>query len=338
MAITIYTNDDIRPGAIAGQRIAIIGYGSQGRAHAQNLKDSGHDVVAGVRQGGRGWKNATADGVPTAEPADAVRGADIIAVLTPDMAQADIYREVIEPNAKQGAAILFAHGFSIHYGRITPRADMDVILVAPKGPGDLVRREYQRGRGVPSLFAVQQDATGTARDRAMGYAKGNGGATGGLLETSFKEETETDLFGEQAVLCGGAKELVMSGFNTLVDAGYQPEIAYFECMHELKLIVDLFYEGGITKMNEFISETAKWGSVKSGPRVINDETRARMKTVLDEIQSGQFAREWIAENEAGKPQYAAWVAEDNAQPIEKTGARLRERMAWLQAARPAQAA
>ena len=330
MAITIYTNDDIRPGAIAGQRIAVIGYGSQGRAHAQNLKDSGHDVVVGVREGGKGWKNAQADGVPTAEPAEAVKGADIIAILTPDMAQAEVYKTVIEPNAKEGSALLFAHGFSIIYGRITPREDMDVILVAPKGPGDLVRREYQRGRGVPSLFAIEKDATGKARDRAMGYAKGNGGATGGLLETTFREETETDLFGEQAVLCGGAKELVMGGFKTLVDAGYQPEIAYFECMHELKLIVDLFYEGGITKMNEFISETAKWGSVKSGPRVINDETRARMKTILEEIQSGQFAREWIAENDAGKPQYDAWVKEDNEQAIEKTGAKLRERMAWLQ--------
>ena len=330
MAITIYTNDDIRPGAIAGQRIAIIGYGSQGRAHAQNLKDSGHDVIVGVREGGKGWKNAQADGLATAEPAEAVKGADIIAILTPDMAQAEVYKTVIEPNAKQGSALLFAHGFSIIYGRITPREDMDVILVAPKGPGDLVRREYQRGRGVPSLFAIEKDVTGKARDRAMGYAKGNGGATGGLIETTFREETETDLFGEQAVLCGGAKELVMSGFNTLVEAGYQPEIAYFECMHELKLIVDLFYEGGVTKMNEFISETAKWGSVKSGPRVINDETRARMKTILEEIQSGQFAREWIAENDAGKPQYDALVKEDSEQPIEKTGAKLRERMAWLQ--------
>jgi ketol-acid reductoisomerase len=338
MAITIYTDDDIRPGAIAGQRIAIIGYGSQGRAHAQNLKDSGHDVIAGVRHGGKGWRNATADGIATAEPADAVRGADIIAILTPDMAQAEVYRDIIEPNAKPGAAILFAHGFSIIYGRITPRADMDVILVAPKGPGDLVRREFQRGRGVPSLFAIEQDATGKARDRAMGYARGNGGATGGLLETTFREETETDLFGEQAVLCGGAKELVISGFNTLVEAGYQPEIAYFECMHELKLIVDLFYEGGITKMNEFISETAKWGSVVSGPRVINSETRERMREILSEIQSGQFAREWIAENEAGKGAYDALVKADSDHPIEVVGAGLRERMAWLHAPKTAEAA
>jgi len=334
----IYTNADIRPGAIAGQRIAVIGYGSQGRAHAQNLKDSGHDVIAGVRHGGKGWKNATADGIATAEPAEAVKGADIIAILTPDMAQADIYRDVIAPNAKPGSAILFAHGFSILYDRVTPREDMDVILVAPKGPGDLVRREFARGRGVPALFAVGQDATGKARDRAMGYAKGIGGATGGLLETSFREETETDLFGEQAVLCGGAKELVMGGFTTLVEAGYQPEIAYFECLHELKLIVDLFYEGGITKMNEFISETAKWGSVASGPRVINDETRARMKAILGEIQSGQFAREWIAENETGKGRYDALVKADSEHPIEIVGASLRERMAWLHAPKAAEAA
>ncbi|MCA3699223.1 ketol-acid reductoisomerase [Brevundimonas sp.] len=334
----IYTNADIRPGAITGQRIAIIGYGSQGRAHARNLKDSGHDVIAGVRHGGKGWKNAQADGIATAEPADAVKGADIIAILTPDMAQAAIYKETIEPNAKKGAAILFAHGFSILYGRVQPRKDMDVILVAPKGPGDLVRREYARGRGVPALFAIEQDATGKARDRAMGYAKGIGGATGGLLETTFKEETETDLFGEQAVLCGGAKELVMGGFTTLVEAGYQPEIAYFECMHELKLIVDLFYEGGVTKMNEFISETAKWGSVSSGPRVINAETRARMKEILSEIQSGQFAREWIAENEAGKGAYDALVKADGDHLIESVGASLRERMAWLHAPKTAEAA
>lgn len=337
MAITIYTNEDIKPGAIAGQRIAVIGYGSQGRAHAQNLKDSGHDVIVGVRHGGTGWKHATEDGLAAAEPAEAVRGADIIAILTPDMIQNEIYRDVIEPNAKPGSALLFAHGFSIIYDRITPRDNMDVILVAPKGPGDLVRREFARGRGVPSLFAIEKDATGQARDRAMGYAKGIGGATSGLLETSFREETETDLFGEQAVLCGGAKELVIQGFNTLVEAGYQPEIAYFECLHELKLIVDLFYEGGISKMHHFISETAKWGAVASGPRVITDETRARMKTVLDEIQSGQFAREWIAENEAGKPKYEALLTEDRASQIEQVGARLRDRMAWLQTAKQAAA-
>ncbi len=325
----VYGVDDVSSAALEGQRIAVIGYGSQGRAHAQNLRDSGYDVVAGVRKGGKGWTNARADRIDTAEPIDAVDGADLIAFLTPDMAQEAIWNEVIAPKAKKGAALLFAHGFSIHYGRVKPRADLDVVLVAPKGPGDLVRREFVRGRGVPALFAVFQDATETGRNRAMAYAKGIGGAEGGLIETTFAEETETDLFGEQAVLCGGAKELVMAGYQTLVDAGYQPEVAYFECMHELKLIVDLFYEGGISKMHDFISETAKYGAVASGPRVINEETRARMREVLKDIQSGNFARDWILENQAGKPRYNAMLKADRAHPIEQTGAALRERMAWL---------
>ncbi len=325
----VYGVDDVSSAALEGQRIAVIGYGSQGRAHAQNLRDSGYDVVAGVRKGGKGWTNARADRIDTAEPIDAVDGADLIAFLTPDMAQEAIWNEIIAPKAKKGAALLFAHGFSIHYGRVNPRADLDVVLVAPKGPGDLVRREFVRGRGVPALFAVFQDATETGRSRAMAYAKGIGGAEGGLIETTFAEETETDLFGEQAVLCGGAKELVMAGYQTLVDAGYQPEVAYFECLHELKLIVDLFYEGGISKMHDFISETAKYGAVASGPRVINEETRARMREVLKDIQSGNFARDWILENQAGKPRYNAMLKADRAHPIEKTGAALRERMAWL---------
>jgi ketol-acid reductoisomerase len=325
----VYSNDDVRSDALQDQRIAIIGYGSQGRAHAQNLRDSGFDVVTGVRKGGKGWTNARADKIETAEPTDAVKGADLIAILTPDMAQEAVWKEIISPHAKEGSALLFAHGFSIHYGRVQPRADMDVVLVAPKGPGDLVRREFIRGRGVPALFAVKQDATETARARAMAYAKGIGGAAGGLIETTFAEETETDLFGEQAVLCGGAKELVMAGYQTLVDAGYQPEVAYFECMHELKLIVDLFYEGGISKMHDFISETAKYGAVASGPRIITEETRERMREVLRDIQSGSFARDWILENQAGKPRYNAMLAADRNHPIEKTGAALRERMAWL---------
>jgi ketol-acid reductoisomerase len=325
----VYTNDDVRSDALDGARIAVLGYGSQGRAHAQNLRDSGFDVVAGVRKGGKGWTNARTDKIDTAEPESAVEGADLIAFLTPDMAQEAIYNETIAPKAKKGATLLFAHGFSIHYGRVKPRADMDVVLVAPKGPGDLVRREFVRGRGVPALFAVHQDKSEAARDKAMAYAKGIGGATGGLIETSFPEETETDLFGEQAVLCGGAKELVMAGYQTLVDAGYQPEVAYFECMHELKLIVDLFYEGGVSKMHDFISETAKYGAVASGPRVINDETRARMREVLKDIQSGNFARDWILENQAGKPRYTAMLNADRNHPIEQTGKRLRERMAWL---------
>jgi ketol-acid reductoisomerase len=325
----VYTNDDVRSDALEGQRIAVLGYGSQGRAHAQNLRDSGYDVVAGVRKDGKGWTNARADKIDTAEPAAAVEGADLIAFLTPDMAQEAIYNEIIAPRAKKGATLLFAHGFSIHYGRVNPRADMDVVLVAPKGPGDLVRREFIRGRGVPALFAVHQDATDTARARAMAYAKGIGGASGGLIETTFPEETETDLFGEQAVLCGGAKELVMAGYQTLVDAGYQPEVAYFECMHELKLIVDLFYEGGVSKMHDFISETAKYGAVVSGPRIITEDTRARMRAVLANIQSGNFARDWILENQAGKPRYNALLNADRNHPIERTGAALRERMAWL---------
>lgn len=325
----VYSDDDVSGEALQGQRIAIIGYGSQGRAHAQNLRDSGYDVVAGVRKGGKGWTHARTDKIDTAEPEHAVEGADLIAVLTPDMVQEQVWKETIAPKAKKGAALLFAHGFTIHYGRVQPREDMDVVLVAPKGPGDLVRREFVRGRGVPALFAVHQDATGTARQRAMAYAKGIGGAAGGLIETTFPEETETDLFGEQAVLCGGAKELVMAGYQTLVDAGYQPEVAYFECMHELKLIVDLFYEGGISKMHDFISETAKYGAVVSGPRVITDETRARMREVLTDIQSGSFARDWILENQAGKPRYNAMLNADRSHPIEQTGQKLRERMAWL---------
>ncbi len=329
MPAQVYTNDDVNSDALKGRRIAIIGYGSQGRAHAQNLRDSGFEVVAGVRKGGRGWKHATEDKIATAEPAEAVEGADLIAVLAPDMAHADMWKDIIEPHAAKGATLLFAHGFSILYGRVTPRADLDVVLVAPKGPGDLVRREFARGRGVPALFAVHQNATGKARERAMAYAKGIGGAAGGLIETTFREETETDLFGEQAVLCGGAKELVMAGFKTLTDAGYQPEVAYFECMHELKLIVDLFYEGGIGKMHDFISETAKYGAVVSGPRIITEETKSRMREVLGDIQSGSFAREWILENQAGKPRYNALLIADRESPIEKTGAELRARMAWL---------
>ena len=325
----VYGEDDVSAAALEDRRIAVIGYGSQGRAHAQNLRDTGYDVVAGVRKGGKGWTNARADKIETREPAEAIEGADLIAFLTPDMVQEAIFNDVIAPNAKQGSTLLFAHGFSIHYGRVTPRADMDVVLVAPKGPGDLVRREFIRGRGVPALFAVHQDATETARNRAMAYAKGIGGAAGGLIETTFAEETETDLFGEQAVLCGGAKELVMAGYETLVDAGYQPEVAYFECMHELKLIVDLFYEGGISKMHDFISETAKYGAVASGPRIINEETRGRMREVLKDIQSGNFARDWILENQAGKPRYNAMLNADRNHPIEKTGAELRSRMAWL---------
>jgi ketol-acid reductoisomerase len=325
----IYTDDDANPAAISG-RIAIIGYGSQGRSHARNLRDSGYEVVVGARPGGGAEKRAKADGFTPVTPAEATKGAALVALLSPDMSHRAAYSEAIAPNIEPGAALLVAHGFSVHYGEIDPRKDIDVVLVAPKGPGDLVRREFEIKRGVPCLFAVQQDATGSARDKALAYAAGIGGTKGGGIETTFAEETETDLFGEQAVLCGGASELVIAGFQTLVEAGYKPEIAYFECLHELKLIVDLMYEGGMAKMLHFISETAKYGDFVSGPRVINDETKARMKEVLQDIRTGKFAKQWIDENAAGKPEYNRMYQADLDQPIEKTGARLRAQMAWLQ--------
>jgi ketol-acid reductoisomerase len=325
----IYTDDDANPAAISG-RIAIIGYGSQGRSHARNLRDSGYEVVVGARPGGDAEKRAKADGFSPVTPAEATKGAALVALLSPDMSHRAAYSEAIAPNIEPGAALLVAHGFSVHYGEIDPRKDIDVVLVAPKGPGDLVRREFEINRGVPCLFAVQQDATGSARAKALAYAAGIGGTKGGGIETTFAEETETDLFGEQAVLCGGASELVIAGFQTLVEAGYKPEIAYFECLHELKLIVDLMYEGGMAKMLHFISETAKYGDFVSGPRVINDETKARMKEVLQDIRTGKFAKQWIDENAAGKPEYNRMYQADLDQPIEKTGARLRAQMAWLQ--------
>ena len=325
----IYTDADANPAALAG-KLAIIGYGSQGRAHARNLRDSGYEVAVGARPGGGAEKRARADGFAPVAPAEAVRGAALVALLSPDMTHRSVYAEAIGPNLAPGAALLVAHGFSVHYGEVDPRRDVDVILVAPKGPGDLVRREYEIGRGVPCLFAVNQDATGAARDKALAYAAGIGGTKGGAIETTFAEETETDLFGEQAVLCGGATELVVAGFQTLVEAGYKPEIAYFECLHELKLIVDLLYEGGIAKMLHFVSETAKYGDFVSGPRVINDETKTRMREILADIRTGRFAKQWIDENAAGKPDYQRLYEADLAQPIEKVGARLRAQMAWLQ--------
>jgi len=326
----IFTNQDVDAAALAGATIAVIGYGSQGRAHARNLRDSGHELVVGARAGGEAERRAKADGFRTVSPAEAAKEAQLVALLTPDMAHRQVYAEQIAPNLSPGDALLVAHGFSVLYGEVAPRDDIDVVLVAPKGPGDLVRREYEIGRGVPCLFAVHQDASGAARAKAMAYCAGIGGATAGAIETSFREETETDLFGEQAVLCGGASELVVAGFETLVAAGYKPEVAYFECLHELKLIVDLMYEGGLAKMLHFVSETAKYGDFVSGPRVIDGETRARMQEVLADIQSGAFARQWIDENRAGKPNYRAMYEADLAQPIEKVGARLRTHMAWLQ--------
>ncbi len=314
-------------------RIAVLGYGSQGRAHALNLRDSGLDVVVGLRPGGPSWQRAQAEGFAVVEPANAVRGADLVAVLTPDMVQPRLYTEVIAPNIKAGAALLFAHGFNVHFKQITPRADIDVILVAPKGPGALVRSEYERGRGVPCIWAVHQDVSGHAEAKTKGYADGIGGGRAMIIETDFKEETETDLFGEQAVLCGGASELVIKGFETLVEAGYQPEIAYYEVMHELKLIVDLFYEGGLKRMLEFVSETAQYGDYVSGPRVVDAGTKARMKEVLNDIQDGTFARNWTAEYAAGLPNYKRLKQADLDHPIEVVGAKLRAQMPWLQSAR-----
>ncbi len=334
----IYTENDADQSVLKRVTVAIVGYGSQGRAHASNLRDSGFNVVVGARSGGGAERRARADGFQVLTPAEAARQASLVALLTPDMSHRDVYGRDIGPNMSPGDALLVAHGFSVHYGEIVPRRDVDVILVAPKGPGDLVRREFEIGRGVPCLFAVQHDSSGKAREKALAYASGIGGTLAGAIETSFREETETDLFGEQAVLCGGVTELVTTGYSVLVDAGYKPEVAYFECLHELKLIVDLLYEGGLAKMHQFVSETAKYGDLVSGPRVINAETRQRMEEVLQDIRNGRFAFNWIAENETGKQNYDAMLAADLDQPIEKVGARLRQHMAWLQSQPQAKAA
>jgi ketol-acid reductoisomerase len=312
------------------KRVAILGYGSQGRAHAMNLRDSGVDVVVGLRPGGKTWEQAESDGFRPVTPEFAVKDADVVAMLMPDMAQQDAYRTWVEPNMKSGAALMFAHGLNVHYKMIKPAPDVDVVLIAPKAPGALVRRQYEEGRGVPCLVAVHQDATGTARDVAYGYAHGLGCTRAGVIETTFGEETETDLFGEQAVLCGGVTELVAAGFETLVEAGYQPEVAYFECLHELKLIVDLLYEGGFARMHEFVSETAKYGDLTRGPRVVDDSTRQRMREILDEVRNGKFAKEWTEEYKAGRPRYNELLQKDLNHPIEKVGRELRAQMSWLQ--------
>src|SRR5579863_2434174 len=324
----LYSRKDVDKKALKGTRIAVLGYGSQGRAHALNLKDSGLQVIVGVRKSGTSWKRAKRDGLAVAEPVEAVKGADLVAMLVPDLAQAALY-DSLKTALKPGAALLFAHGFNVHFKQIKARKDLDVVLIAPKGPGDLVRRQYQQGRGVPCLIAVAQDATGKAHARALAYADGIGGTRGGVLDTTFAEETETDLFGEQAVLCGGATELVVKGFETLVEAGYQPEVAYYECLHELKLIVDLLHEGGLAKMHRFISDTAKYGDLTRGPRVVDSHTKKEMHKILKEIQSGKFARQWIRENAEGRPNYQRLLKEDVDRQIEKVGAGLRARMPWL---------
>jgi len=325
----LYVESDVDAGVLSGEKLAVLGYGSQGRAHALNLRDSGFEVVVGLRPGGKTSARAERDGFVVRPPAEAVQGAGLVAFLLPDLAQGKLYKD-IEPGLGQNATLLFAHGFNIHYGQVKPRADLDVVLIAPKGPGDLVRRQYEQGRGVPCLMAVAQDATGRAKARALAYAHAIGGTRGGVLETTFREETETDLFGEQAVLCGGLTELIVQGFETLVEAGYQPEVAYFECMHEVKLIVDLLHEGGLKKMHEFVSETAKYGDLSRGPRIIDAHVRENMRTVLKEVQDGTFAREWIKEYEAGLPNYKRLLEQDLALRIEKVGRELRSRMSWLQ--------
>ncbi|MEJ9211945.1 ketol-acid reductoisomerase [Bacillus smithii] len=326
--VKVYYNGDIQESVLNGKKIAVIGYGSQGHAHAQNLRDSGYQVVIGLRQG-KSWKQAEQDGFDVKTVRAASEEADLIMILLPDERQPEVYKNEIEPALSAGKSLVFAHGFNIHFRQIVPPKDVDVFLVAPKGPGHLVRRTYEEGAGVPALIGVHQDVTGDAKNLALAYAKGIGAARAGVLETSFKEETETDLFGEQAVLCGGMTSLVKAGFETLVEAGYQPEIAYFECLHELKLIVDLMYEGGLENMRYSISDTAQWGDFVSGPRVINEETKKRMKEVLSDIQTGKFAKGWILENQLNRPEFNAINERENNHLIEVVGIELREMMPFV---------
>ncbi len=327
---TIYYDQDVDRSALEGQKVAVLGYGSQGHAHALNLRDSGHDVRVGLRKGSRSWPAAEEAGLRVLPTADAVREADVVMVLLPDTSQARAYAEDVAPNLEAGNMLMFAHGFNIHFGQIAPPPDVDVTMIAPKGPGHLLRRTYEQGIGTPTLVAVHQDATGRALARALAYAQGIGSTRAGIIQTTFKEETETDLFGEQVVLCGGATALVKAGFETLVAAGYQPEAAYFECLHELKLIVDLMYEGGMSWMRYSISDTAEYGDYTRGPRVIDDEVRAEMRRILDEIQSGQFAKEWIAEAENGFPNFLEMRKAARSHQIEEVGRGLRGMMPWLE--------
>ena len=335
MPAKVYYESDAKLDVLKGSKIAIIGYGSQGHAQAQNLKDSGLDVIVSDLEGTPNYALAVEHGFKPVSAAEAAKQADVIQMLVPDEVQPAVYRSEIASNLKAGKSLLFLHGFNIHFGQIVPPKDVDVFMVAPKGPGHLVRRTYVEGAGVPALIAVHQDASGKAKEKALAYANGIGAARVGILETTFEEETETDLFGEQAVLCGGCTELVMAGFETLVEAGYQPEIAYFECLHELKLIVDLMYEGGISRMRDSISNTAEYGDYTRGPRIITEETREEMREILAEIRSGEFAREWILENQAGRPVLNAARRHSARHPIEEVGARLRAMMPWLQGGKAA---
>jgi len=325
----MYYEADADISLLKGKKITVLGYGSQGHAHSQNLRDSGLDVIVAQRPGGDNYKKAIEDGWKPMSIAEAVKEADWIHILLPDELQRKLWDTEIKPNLKKGAVVGFAHGFNILFKQIEVPKESDVVMIAPKGPGHLVRRQYEEGKGVPCLIAVEQDASGKAKELALAYAKGIGGTRGGVLETTFKEETETDLFGEQAVLCGGVVELVNSGFETLVNAGYQPEIAYFECLHEVKLIVDLMFEGGIAKMNHSISDTAEYGEYVTGKRIINDATRAEMKKVLADIQSGKFAKDWLKENEEGRPNFNKSRQDIAERKIEKVGAKLRSMMAWI---------
>ncbi len=325
----VFYDKDADLSLIKGRKVTIVGYGSQGHAHANNLKESGVRVTVGLRKGGASWKKAKAAGLNVKEVGEAVDGADVVMILLPDESHAQVYREEIGPNLKKGAALAFAHGFNIHFGQIEPRPDVDVIMIAPKGPGHLVRSTYTQGGGVPALIAVAQDASGRARDVALSYASAIGAGRSGVIETTFREECETDLFGEQVVLCGGLTALIQAGFETLVEAGYSPEMAYFECLHEVKLIVDLIYEGGIANMRYSISNTAEYGDLTRGPRIITDRTRAEMRKILAEIQTGQFAKEFILENRAGAPTLKAMRRISKAHQIEQVGGKLRDMMPWI---------
>jgi ketol-acid reductoisomerase len=325
----VYYDKDLNVEIIRGKKVAIIGYGSQGHAHAQNLKDSGVDVVVGLRKGSGSWKKAEGAGLAVKEVGPAVSGADVIMILIPDEMQGDTFRDEIGPNLKREAYLAFAHGFNIHFGQIVPDKDTNVFMVAPKGPGHLVRHEYTRGNGVPTLVALHQDPTGDTKDVALAYAGAIGGGRAGIIETNFKDETETDLFGEQAVLCGGVTALITAGYETLTEAGYPEEMAYFECLHELKLIVDLIYEGGISNMRYSISTTARYGDLTRGPRVVTDETKKEMKRILGEIQNGNFAREWMLENKVNRPVFTALNRQGDDHPIEAIGDKLRQMMPWL---------
>ncbi|MBD2484528.1 ketol-acid reductoisomerase [Planktothrix sp. FACHB-1365] len=325
----MYYDADANLDILAGKTIAIIGYGSQGHAHALNLKESGLNVIVGLYPGSKSAIKAKDAGLAVHSVEDAAKAADFIMILLPDEVQKTVYKTEIEPYLTEGKTLAFAHGFNIHFGQVVPPANVDVVMIAPKGPGHLVRRTYEQGQGVPALFAVYQNASGQARDRAMAYARGIGSTRGGILETTFREETETDLFGEQAVLCGGLSALIKAGFETLVEAGYQPELAYFECLHEVKLIVDLVVEGGLAKMRDSISNTAEYGDYTRGPRIITDETRAEMRKILSEIQSGQFARDFVLENQAGKPGFTAMRRQEAEHPIEEVGKDLRAMFSWM---------